>query len=77
MSKPDANCQTFWQRNPRKCWGECSVDGSCQGRIVGVLVGDPPERKSSHCFQSLPFWYCQTAIETDESRGFVVEVVEP
>jgi len=51
-----------------RCEGACVSQEECTGAIQRVSVdwnNDPIE-----------FWYCQTAIEEDRRRGFVVTVVD-
>ena len=53
-----------------RCQGECNKHGECKGEVQKVVV------YGTFCPDGLTFNYCQTARETDETRGFVVELVE-
>lgn len=56
-----------------ECEGECLRDGRCQGAVRRARV----EKLKPYYHDWGAFWYCETAVEDDRSKGFrVTEVAE-
>lgn len=53
-----------------KCQGECRQDDTCTGEVKFVSVTGGGFKGSFN------FFYCDTAIQIDKDRGFMVEEQE-
>lgn len=52
-----------------KCEGECKNNSTCKGSVKLVLVTE------NYGTEWGVFAYCDTAIEEDKKRGFVVKII--
>lgn len=71
--------QTFFD-NPKNrfCWADCNEIGDgCEGSIKPVLVFGDDKPGLMDCGEDgMPFFYCDTAIESDKRTGYRVEIAE-